>query len=110
MLFIIQLTFLRYYFFPRNKANLRSCREAYAASRIQGVIRGYLVRQRFMFLVIHLRACLKIQKVMRGKLGRLRWWRHYYLKSAVVKSEAALKVLILVILLRCILMYVYSYY
>jgi hypothetical protein len=68
-------------------------REHHAASRIQGIVRGYLSRQKFMFLVIRLRACLTIQRIVRGRLGRKRWWKFYYLRTAVVKSDTALQVL-----------------
>ena len=67
----------------------------YACCRIQGIIRGFLSRLRTKQLLIYWRAAIVIQRVMRGKLGRIRWMRLYWLTRAVVKSDTALKDLLL---------------
>ena len=70
-------------------------RATYACCRIQGIIRGFLSRLRTKQLLIYWRAAIVIQRVIRGKLGRIRWMRLYWLTRAVVKSDTALKDLIL---------------
>ena len=70
---------------------LNEMRFKYALCRIQGLIRGYLARLKFKELLILWRAAIVIQRVMRGKLGRIRWMKLYWLKTSVVKSDTALR-------------------
>jgi hypothetical protein len=64
------------------------------------------VRCRYADLKARLRATITIQRVARGKLGRLKWKRIYWWKLAVVKSEEALKVSIASYFISCIYFFV----
>lgn len=66
-------------------------REYYAASRIQGIVRGYLDRLVCMKIRKYIRALKLIQRIMLGKLGRIRWKREYWRSLSVVKSDPALE-------------------
>jgi hypothetical protein len=68
------------------------CREYYAASRINAIIRGFLARLLFQEKIRVYRATIILQKLIRGKLGRIRWMRAYWLSKSVVKSKTALAV------------------
>ncbi len=70
-------------------------REFYAASKIGALIRGYLDRLLCSRLRRRLRAIRTIQRIILGKLGRLRWKREYWRSVSVVKSDMALQVTIL---------------
>lgn len=69
-------------------------KQYYAAARIQGIIRGYLDRLLVKDLLFERRAIIVIQKVIRGKLGRIKWMKEYWKTKSVVKSDAALLELI----------------
>lgn len=71
---------------------LLGCREYYAASRINGIVRGYLDRLLCKELMRLFRATTLIQRVLRGKLGRLKWIREYWRMRSVVRSNTALVV------------------
>ena len=64
----------------------------YAASKLQALARGVLTRILYKELQIENQAVRKIQKVIRGKLGRIRWMKQYWMSLSVVKSEHALQV------------------
>jgi hypothetical protein len=69
------------------------CREFYAASKIGALIRGFLDRLLCNRLKKRLRAIRTIQRIILGKIGRLRWKREYWRSVSVVKSDTALQVL-----------------
>ena len=69
-------------------------REYYAAARIQGIIRGFLDRLIVKDLLAERRAIVTIQKVIRGKLGRMKWMKEYWRTKSVVKSDMALEALL----------------
>ena len=71
--------------------DLESAKRFYAASRLQGIVRGFLVRLFCKELRRELHALVVIQRVMRGKLGRIKWMREYWKSISVVKSLEALK-------------------
>ena len=65
-------------------------RTYFAASRIQGLIRGFLARLYSEQLKIERKATIIIQSLLRGRLGRKRWMYEYWKKISVVKSHEAL--------------------
>jgi hypothetical protein len=67
-------------------------REYYAASRINGIVRGYLDRILCRGLMRIFRATMLLQRLFRGKLGRMRWMREYWRMRSVVRSNTALVV------------------
>jgi hypothetical protein len=67
-------------------------REFFAASKIAALIRGYLDRLLCNRLKKRLRAIRTIQRIILGKIGRLRWKREYWRSVSVVKSDSALQV------------------
>jgi hypothetical protein len=67
-------------------------REYYASSKIGSIIRGYLARLYCNELLRQIHAAIVIQRLIRGKLGRIKWMREYWLKLSVVKSRHALVV------------------
>lgn len=67
-------------------------RKFYAASKIGALVRGYLDRLLCNRLRRRLRAIRTIQRIILGKLGRLRWKREYWRSVSVVKSDTALQV------------------
>lgn len=71
-------------------ADLEAAKRYYSASRLQGIVRGFLVRLFAKELRRELHALLTIQRVFRGKLGRMRWMREYWRSISVVKSPQAL--------------------
>lgn len=73
-----------------HKERVIQAREFYAASLIAALIRGYLDRVTCRKLRRYRRAVLLIQRLMKGKLGRLRWQREYWRSVSVVKSDHAL--------------------
>ena len=85
----VETTFL--YTNARKEQYLEAAKIHYAASRLQGIVRGFLARLLCNELKQELRALKTIQRVMRGKIGRNKWMRHYWLAIAVVKSPEALK-------------------
>lgn len=72
------------------KRKIILAREYYAASRINAIIRGFLGRLIYKEKIRIYRATLIIQKLMRGKLGRIKWMKAYWLSKSVVKSKTAL--------------------
>lgn len=74
----------------REAQDLESAKRYYAASRLQGIVRGFLVRLFCKELRRELHALMIIQRVMRGKLGRIKWMREYWKSISVVKSYEAL--------------------
>lgn len=68
-----------------------SKRRDIAATIINAVAKGYLARVWYRILKEEIKATVTIQKVMRGKLGRMRWLKFYYLSISVVKSDSALE-------------------
>ena len=66
--------------------------EYYAASRINGIVRGYLDRILCKGLMRIFRATMLIQRLIRGKLGRMKWMREYWRMRSVVRSDTALVV------------------
>jgi hypothetical protein len=73
---------------------LQDAREYYSASRISGLIKGFLARVIYRELLEELHATRVIQRVMRGKLGRMRWAYEYWKSISVVKSNEALAAII----------------
>ena len=63
----------------------------YASARIQSIVRGFLDRLLVKELLREIRAVYLINRIMRGKLGRLKWMREYWKQRSVVKSDNALK-------------------
>lgn len=59
---------------------------------MQAIVRGFLDRVYCKKLRREAKAIRLIQRVMRGKLGRLRWKREYWKSLSIVKSESALQV------------------
>lgn len=78
----------------RQALDLEDAKKYYGASRLQGIVRGFLVRIFCKELRRELHALLILQRVLRGKLGRMRWMREYWKSISVVKSLEALKELI----------------
>ena len=74
-----------------------SCREYYAISKIQALVRGFLdriycnKRRREAFAV------KTMQCLLRGKLGRIRWMIEYWNSLSIVKSKHALQVLVVTV-------------
>ena len=66
----------------------------YASCRIQGIVRGFLARVLFKELLAEYRAAKLIQRIMLGKLGRMKWMREYWISINVVKSPEALEELV----------------
>ena len=62
----------------------------FAVCRIQAIIRGFLDRILCKEIVRERKAAIKIQKIIRGKLGRSKAKRAYYFSISVVKSDGAL--------------------
>ena len=54
-------------------ARLEKAKQHYASCRIQGIVRGFLSRVLFRELLAEYRAANLIQRIMRGKLGRMKW-------------------------------------
>lgn len=75
-------------------ARLEKAKQHYASCRVQGIVRGFLSRALFKELVQEYRAAKFIQRVMRGKLGRMKWMREYWKSLSVVKSPEALRELL----------------
>ncbi len=73
---------------------LEKAKQYYASCRIQGVVRGFLARCKVSELLEKFRALKVIQRVMKGKLGRIMWMREYWKSISVVKSPEALTELI----------------
>lgn len=63
----------------------------YASSKCQAMVRGYLARRYYRRLLEKNRTIRTIQRVIRGKLGRIRWWKQYWISQSVVKSATALE-------------------
>lgn len=82
------------YQFAVEADKLIALKKHYAACKIQAHIRGVLTRILYKELQIENQAVRKIQRIMRGKLGRLRWMRQYYISLSVVKSDKALEEII----------------
>lgn len=82
-----EVSFQRY---AAHQERITQAREFYAASRIGALIRGYLDRIACKKLRRYRRAVLLIQRLMKGKLGRMRWQREYFRSVSVVKSDHAL--------------------
>ena len=61
-----------------------------AASRIQGLIKGFLSRLLAAQLRLEYKCTLVIQSLVRGFLGRKRWMYEYWKKISVVKSKQGL--------------------
>jgi hypothetical protein len=74
-----------------SERTLGNARAHYAASRIQGIIRGFLDRIFFREESTRRLSAIKIQSLIRGRFGRKRWMREYWLLKAVVKTPAGLK-------------------
>ncbi len=70
---------------------ITNARLFYAASKINALVRGFLDRQLCKRLLRKLRAVKVIQRLIRGKLGRIRWQREYWKQLSVVKSPEALE-------------------
>jgi hypothetical protein len=78
-------------YFHANKEKLATeSRQFYAAAKIQSLIRGVLTRFAYAELRERDKAVRLIQRIVRGKLGRVRWMREYWRSLSVVKSEPAL--------------------
>lgn len=75
-------------------ARLEKAKQHYASCRIQGIVRGFLARVLFKELLAEYRAANKIQRIMLGKLGRMKWMREYWISISVVKSPEALAELV----------------
>lgn len=73
---------------------LLDARTYYAVARIQGIIRGFLARFHFKELKQARDASITLQALVRGRLGRMRWMTEFWLKKSVVKSIAALEVIL----------------
>ena len=69
---------------------IHKAREYYAASKIQAIVKGFLDRKFCARKKKYQRVILLIQRVFKGKLGRLRWKREYWRSLSVVKSDSAL--------------------
>mmetsp|Transcript_10907 Transcript_10907/g.16624 ORF Transcript_10907/g.16624 Transcript_10907/m.16624 type:complete len:1070 (-) Transcript_10907:229-3438(-) len=76
--------------YAEKKRRLTQAREYYASARIQGIIRGFLARLIFKEKLRIFRAVILIQKLLRGKLGRIKWMREYWKSKSVVRSATAL--------------------
>lgn len=80
---------LKYY--TNHEIKVTNARVYYAASRINALVRGFLDRAICKKLRLQQRAIQLIQKVFKGKLGRLRWRKEYWRSLSIVKSDSALK-------------------
>ena len=69
---------------------INKAREYFAASKIQAIVKGFLARRLCFRKRQYIRAVNTLQRVMKGKLGRLRWQREYWRSVSVVKSDQAL--------------------
>ncbi|RYG64650.1 hypothetical protein EON64_13530, partial [archaeon] len=77
--------------YARKQEQITRAREFYAASRISALIRGFLDRIACKRLRRYYKAVRLIQRLMKGKLGRMRWQREYWRSISVVKSDYALQ-------------------
>eukprot|EP01031_Cornospumella_fuschlensis_P040384 gene40384-49216_t len=77
--------------YARKQEQITRAREYYAASRISALIRGFLDRIACRRLRRLNKAIRLIQRLMKGKLGRMRWQREYWRSISVVKSDFALQ-------------------
>ena len=68
-------------------------REFYAACKMQSIVRGFLDRILCSKKRKFKRAVELISRIMKGKLGRMKWRKEYWRSKSVVKSDRALKVL-----------------
>eukprot|EP00601_Ochromonadales_sp_CCMP2298_P030878 CAMPEP_0173329798 /NCGR_PEP_ID=MMETSP1144-20121109/2904_1 /TAXON_ID=483371 /ORGANISM="non described non described, Strain CCMP2298" /LENGTH=336 /DNA_ID=CAMNT_0014274425 /DNA_START=382 /DNA_END=1389 /DNA_ORIENTATION=+ len=73
---------------------ITKAREYYAASKVQALVTGYLDRLICKRKRAYLRTIQLLQRIMQGKLGRIRWKREYYRSVSVVKSDKALQEII----------------
>jgi hypothetical protein len=80
--------------FVQEETRINAAKVYYAASKISALVRGFLDRIVARKRRLYVRAIKLIQKVMKGKLGRIRWKREYWRSISVVKSDHALKELI----------------
>ena len=62
-----------------------------AASRVQGLIRGFLGSMVAAQLRLELKSAIVVQSLVRGFLGRKRWMYEYWKKVSVVKSIQGLE-------------------
>ena len=74
--------------------DLRDAKIYYAASRISGIVRGFLARFHYRELLQRRDATIVLQSLVRGRLGRVRWMMYFWLDKSVVKSVPALKILL----------------
>lgn len=77
--------------YVKAEAKVSAARVYYAASKISALVRGFLDRIVARKERKYFRAIRLIQKVIKGKLGRIRWKREYWRSISVVKSDEALK-------------------
>jgi hypothetical protein len=80
--------------YTNHEIKVSNARIHYAATKMNALVRGYLDRIICRRLRLRARAIRLIQKVMKGKLGRIRWRKEYWRALSIVKSENALKELI----------------
>lgn len=73
------------------ETKINEARVYYAASKICALVRGFLDRIIARRERQYYRAIKIIQRVMKGKLGRIRWKREYWRSISVVKSDESLK-------------------
>lgn len=72
-------------------AKVNNARLFYCASKINAIVRGYLDRLFCHKLLRKLRAAKVIQRLIRGKLGRIQWQREYWKSLSVVHTPEALE-------------------
>jgi hypothetical protein len=80
--------------YTNHELKITYARVYYAATRINALVRGFLDRIICRRLHLRRRATSLIQKVMKGKLGRIRWRKEYWRSLSIVKSDNALKEII----------------
>lgn len=80
--------------FTNGESKILNARVFYAASKINALVRGFLDRVLANKLRKYHRAMALIQRIMKGKIGRLKWRREFWRSISIVKSDMALKELI----------------
>lgn len=77
--------------YVKAESKINAARVHYAASKVCALVRGFLDRIVVRNRRKYFRAIGLIQRVIKGKLGRIRWKREYWRSISVVKSDASLK-------------------
>eukprot|EP01038_Epipyxis_sp_PR26KG_P015950 gene15950-21643_t len=73
---------------------MQHAKEYYAASRLQGLVKGFLARIVTRKMRLYKQSLELIQRGIRGKLGRMKWKREYWRSMSIVKSDTALEEII----------------